>query len=55
MGEKYFVTLGGDWVETDIFQKWIDSENAVGRKVNVPPTLLANLSAKLSADKGVIE
>ncbi len=38
--EKYFVELGGDWVQTDIFLGWVEDENAAGRPVRVPPILL---------------
>lgn len=51
MGRRYFIELGGDWVETDLFQQWIDSENAAGRKVNVPPELFLNLSQKIEAER----
>lgn len=51
MGRKYFIELGGDWVETDIFKQWIDDENAAGRRVNVPPELFSNLSQKIEAER----
>lgn len=38
--EKYFVELGGDWVQTDVFLTWVDNENAAGRPVHVPPHLM---------------
>lgn len=39
--QRYFVELGGDWVQTDTFLTWVDSENAAGRTVHVPPALMA--------------
>ena len=43
--EKYFVELGGDWVQTDIFIKWVKDEEAAGRPVHIPPDLLAKVRA----------
>lgn len=44
--ERYFITLNGDWVETSAFFEWVESENEAGRRVHVPPQLLANVNAK---------
>lgn len=37
---RYFIELGGDWVQTDLFLAWVDSENEQGRKVHIPTDLL---------------
>ena len=55
MGRKYFIELGGDWVETDIFKQWIDGENAAGRKVNIPSGLFMNLSQKIDSERDKID
>ena len=55
MGKRYFLDMQGDWVETDAFQKWIDSENAAGRKVNIPPALMSDIAMKLSKEKDMVE
>ena len=49
--EKYFIELGGDWVQTDKFCAWVDSENAAGRTVHVPPALMDNVLMKRDAEK----
>ena len=41
MAERYFITLRGDWVETDVFLNWVDQEKNNGRPVHVPPQLLS--------------
>lgn len=46
MGERYFCELGGNWVMFDLYQRWIDSENAEGRPVYLPPQLLAKMDAE---------
>ena len=49
--ERYFITYEGDWTQTDAFLAWVDKENALGRKVHVPPALLNNVSAKKFLEK----
>ena len=44
--EKYFIELGGDWVQTDKFCAWVDSENAAGRTVHMPPVLMNHIATK---------
>ena len=44
--ERYFGELDGDWVETDLFMSWVDSENNAGRKVHANPELMKNITAK---------
>lgn len=44
--ERYFIELDGDWKETDKFLQWVENENNAGRKVHVPPSLLANVRGK---------
>ena len=43
--EKYFMELDGDWVQTDIFIKWVKAEDKAGRPVHIPPELLAKVRA----------
>ena len=42
--EKYFIELGGDWVHTDKFYAWVESEKEAGRPVRVPPILLEKVN-----------
>lgn len=44
--ERYFLDLGGDWVQTDVFFAWIEAENKAGRTVHMPPALMNNIQAK---------
>lgn len=46
MAEKYFLELSGNWVETDVFLLWASEENAAGRRVLIPPALLADITSK---------
>lgn len=50
-GQRYFIDLNGDWKETDKFMAWVDSEEAAGRKVHLPPALFDNITAKQKAEK----
>lgn len=50
MAERYFVTLKGDWVMTNLFLDWVDNEKKAGREVHVPPALLANIEQKHTED-----
>lgn len=43
---KYFQELGGDWVETELFQSWLDSEEQAGRPVHLPRDLFLSISQK---------
>ena len=43
--QRYFVGLKGDWVETEIFMKWKDDEEAAGRPVHISGELLAAISS----------
>lgn len=52
---QYFKVLDGDWVETEIFEKWRASESAAGREVALPKELLLNLNSKVASEKGVIK
>lgn len=49
--ERYFVELGGDWVMTDTFLAWVDSENEAGRPVHVPPQLLSKVQMAKANEK----
>lgn len=49
--ERYFVDLDGDWVQTDKFLSWVESENAAGRTVHVPHILMNNVVMKREAEK----
>lgn len=49
--EKYFIELGGDWVQTDKFWSWVESENDAGRTVHVPSVLMNNVMMKREAEK----
>lgn len=42
---KYFEELGGDWVQTELFESWRKSENALGREVNLPEGLLKSIKS----------
>lgn len=42
--EKYFVVLGGDWVQTDIFLQWVNDENKKGRPVHIPMHIMSAIS-----------
>lgn len=49
--EKYFIKLGGDWVQTDKFLMWVESENANNRPVYVPPHLMSAVTVAKSNEK----
>ena len=49
--EKYFIELGGDWVQTDKFFAWAESERDAGRPVRMPPALMNNIQTKREAEK----
>lgn len=40
---KYFYELNGDWVQTEKFLAWRDSEEAAGRPVHLPNVLIRKL------------
>lgn len=44
--EQYFITLNGNFVQTDIFMNWVDSENEQGRKVHLNPELSKDITKK---------
>ena len=44
--QKYFIELGGDWVETDKFFAWAESEKEAGRTVHMPPVLMNHIMTK---------
>ena len=44
--EKYFIELGGDWVQTDKFYAWVESEKKAGRIVHIPPVLMNHITTK---------
>ena len=44
--ERYFIELGGDWVQTDVFFAWAESEREAGRPVHMPPALMNNIQEK---------
>lgn len=48
--EKYFIELGGDWVQTDKFFTWVESEKKAGRIVHVPPILMNHITTKREAE-----
>lgn len=48
---RYFIELDSDWVETEKFEAWIDSEEKAGRKVHLPRELLANITHKAEIDR----
>lgn len=48
---QYFKILDGDWVETEIFEKWRASEKEAGREVFLPKDLLANIGTKVQTEK----
>lgn len=41
--ERYFNVLGANWSETTIFMNWVESENAAGRPISIPPQLFHNI------------
>lgn len=49
--EKYFIELGGDWVQTDKFFAWAESERDAGRPVRMPPALMNNIQTKRELEK----
>lgn len=44
--QKYFIELGGDWVQTDKFFAWAESEKEAGRTVHMPPMLMNYIMTK---------
>lgn len=44
--QKYFIELGGDWVQTDKFFAWVESERKAGRPVHMPPMLMNYIMTK---------
>lgn len=48
---RYFIELDSDWVETEKFDAWMESEEKHGRKVHLPRELLANINYKIELDK----
>lgn len=51
MGERYFCQLKGDWVMTDLYQAWVDSEQEAGRRVHLPPELLMTVTNQILTEK----
>lgn len=52
--ERYFIELGGDWVQTDKFFAWAESEREAGRPVRMPPALMNNIQTKREAEKNTL-
>ncbi len=52
--EKYFLELGGDWVQTDKFFAWAESEKEAGRPVMMPPALMNNVVTKRENEKNTV-
>lgn len=48
--QRYFIELGGDWVMTDTFFEWAESENEAGRPVHMPPALMNNIQTKRESE-----
>ena len=51
IAQRYFVDYGGDWVMTDEFLKWADSETEAGRKVHIPANLLDTVKLREKEEK----
>lgn len=51
IAQRYFIEYEGDWVMTDEFLKWADSENEKGRPVHVPAVLSRTVEARKNAEK----
>lgn len=49
--ERYFGKLKGNWVEIDLFMTWIKKEEAAGRPVNVPRSLLDAINSAEHQDE----
>lgn len=49
--ERYFISLRGDWKQTDRFLNWVESENKQGRPVHVPEALFTNVQAKYARER----
>ncbi len=49
--ERYFIELGGDWVQTDKFFAWVEKEAETGRPVHVPPILMNNIQQKRTIEQ----
>lgn len=43
---RYFKELDADWVETEKFLAWVESEKKAGRPVRLPADLLTNVNNK---------
>lgn len=52
IAEKYFMEFDGDWVMTDEFLKWADSETENGRPVHVPSALSNTVQLRKKKEKG---
>ena len=52
IAERYFLEFGGDWVMTDEFLRWADSETEEGRKVHIPSNLLSTIRLREKEEKG---
>lgn len=39
VAQRYFVEMGGNWIMTDEFYKWVESESKLGREVRIPSDL----------------
>ena len=50
LAHRYFIEMGGDWVQTDLFLNWVDNENKAGRPVHIPTELLQTVSAHKAAE-----
>ena len=50
IAQRYFVEYEGDWVMTDEFLKWADSETEAGRKVHIPANLLNTVNIRKSEE-----
>lgn len=50
-GYRYFIELDSDWVETEKFEAWMETEKKAGRPVHLPRELLANITHKAELEK----
>lgn len=48
---RYFKELDGDWVQTEKFLAWVESERTAGRPVHLPHDLLLNINTKMEEEQ----
>lgn len=51
LAHRYFVEMGGDWVQTDQFLAWAENESEKGRPVHIPIELTQTIAIRKDSHK----